>query len=95
MQRIICWPTFLPPPSLTKLADVAGTNTFKLKNGFKELFGTTVFGYLNEVKLVQAKDMLLSGIQIKEVADILGYSSVQHFGTAFRKKFNTSPGKLK
>lgn len=49
------------PPSLAELANVTGTNTFKLKNGFKELFGTTVFGYLNEVKLVQAKEMLDSG----------------------------------
>lgn len=83
------------PPSLTELAAIAGTNTFKLKNGFKELFQTTVFGYLNDVKLKQAKELLQEGLQIKDVASQLGYSSVQHFSTAFRKKFNLSPGKLK
>ncbi|HVI46410.1 MAG TPA: AraC family transcriptional regulator [Chitinophaga sp.] len=83
------------PPSLQELATLAGTNTFKLKNGFRELFNTTVFGYLNEVKLTQARELLLSGFTIKDVADQLGYSSVQHFGTAFRKKFGVSPGKAR
>lgn len=82
------------PPSLAELAAIAGTNTFKLKNGFKELFNNTVFGYLSEVRLEQARELLLTGIPIKDVADRTGYSSVQHFSTAFRKKFGISPGKL-
>jgi AraC family transcriptional regulator, transcriptional activator of the genes for pyochelin and ferripyochelin receptors len=83
------------PPTLQDLATVVGTNVFKLKNGFKELFDNTVFGYLNDVKLGHAKELLLSGQPIKEVSDQLGYSSVQHFGSAFRKKFGTTPGKLR
>lgn len=82
------------PPSLTALAAIAGTNEFKLKKGFKELFNNTVFGYLNDTRLTQARELLLAGIPIKEVSDKLGYSSVQHFGTAFRKKFGVSPGKM-
>jgi AraC-like DNA-binding protein len=83
------------PPTLDELAAIAGTNTFKLKNGFKELFSNTVFGYLNEVRLDQARILLQEGVPIKEVADRTGYSSVQHFSTSFRKKFNITPGKLK
>lgn len=82
------------PPTLTELAAIAGTNTFKLKNGFKELFNNTVFGYLSEVRLEEARKLLQTGMPIKEVADRMGYSSVQHFSTAFRKKFNVPPGKL-
>jgi AraC-like DNA-binding protein len=82
------------PPSLTELAAAAGTNTFKLKNGFKELFDQTVFGYLTTVRLEQARTMLGSGSSIKEVSAHLGYSSVQHFSTAFRKQFGISPGRL-
>lgn len=82
------------PPTLAELAAIAGTNTFKLKNGFKELFNNTVFGYLSEVRLEQARELLKAGIPIKEVADRTGYSSVQHFSTAFRKKFSITPGKL-
>ncbi|MBB5638722.1 AraC-like DNA-binding protein [Pedobacter cryoconitis] len=83
------------PPSLSELAKIAGINEFKLKNGFKELFDTTVFGYLSDIKLIEAKEQLLSGIPIKVISENLSYSSVQHFSTAFSKKFGISPGKVK
>ncbi len=82
------------PPSLAALAGIAGINEFKLKRGFKELFNNTVFGFLNDNRLLQAKELLHSGIPIKHIAEQLGYSSVQHFSTAFRKKFGMPPGKL-
>jgi len=83
------------PPSLTELAKISGINEFKLKQGFKEVFNTTVFGYLSDYKLGQAKELLLEKKAIKDVADELGYSSVQHFSNAFRKKYGVTPGKLK
>jgi AraC-like DNA-binding protein len=86
----------LQPPSLTELARIAGINEFKLKQGFKQVFNNTVFGYLSDFKLNEARDLLLQGdTTIKEVSDNLGYSSVQHFSNAFRKKFGMPPGKLK
>lgn len=86
----------LQPPSLPELAKVAGINEFKLKQGFKQAFNNTVFGYLSDYKLTQARELLLQGnTAIKEVADNLGYSSVQHFSNAFRKKFGMPPGKVK
>ncbi|HEY4110725.1 AraC family transcriptional regulator [Puia sp.] len=81
------------PPSLPELSRIAGLNEYKLKNGFKEVFNTTVYGYLNDVKLTQAKEQLLSGTSIKEIAMQLGYGSVQHFSRAYRKKFGLPPGK--
>jgi AraC-like DNA-binding protein len=82
------------PPSLTELAKIAGINEFKLKQGFKETFQNTVFGYLSDYKLLKAKELLTeSGTDIKNISDQLGYSSVQHFSTAFTKKFGVSPGK--
>lgn len=83
------------PPSLTELAKVAGINEFKLKQGFKAHFNNTVFGYLADYKLNQAREMLSGNQAIKDVADCLGYSSVQHFNSAFRKKFGVPPGKMK
>jgi AraC-like DNA-binding protein len=83
------------PPSLSELARIAGINEFKLKQGFKALYNNTVFGYLTDYKLTQAKELLISNVPIKDVADRLGYSSVQHFNSAFRKKFGMPPGKAK
>ncbi|MDF2188250.1 AraC family transcriptional regulator [Paraflavitalea sp. CAU 1676] len=86
----------LQPPSLTELAKIAGINEFKLKQGFKQVFNNTVYGYLSDYKLEQAREQLLGGhIAIKEVADHLGYSSVQHFSNAFRKKFGLPPGQVR
>jgi AraC-like DNA-binding protein len=86
----------IQPPSLAQLAKVAGINEFKLKKGFKEVFNNTVFGYLADFKLNQAREILITGnVPIKDLADQLGFSSVQHFNNAFRKKFGVPPGKAK
>jgi len=83
------------PPSLTGLAKIAGINEYKLKKGFKELFGNTVFGYLAETRLELAKtDLLERKKTVSEIAFELGYSSVQHFSNAFKQKFGVSPGKF-
>jgi len=82
------------PPSLTDLARAAGINEYKLKRGFKEMFGNTVFGYLADSRLELAKtDLLERTKSASEIAFELGYSSVQHFSTAFKKKFGVSPTK--
>lgn len=84
------------PPSLPELARLAGLNEFKLKKGFKEMFGQTVFGYLSDYRLADAKAQLQDRQKTaSELAFELGYSSVQHFSAAFKKKFGVSPTGLK
>lgn len=84
------------PPSLSQLARISGINEFKLKRGFKEMFGDTVFGYLAHARLELAKADLIEGRKsATEVAFELGYSSLQHFSTAFKKQFGVSPNQLK
>ncbi|MBV7529380.1 AraC family transcriptional regulator [Chitinophaga sp. sic0106] len=84
------------PPTLSQLARMAGINEFKLKNGFKQLYNTTVFGYLSDYRLELAKDMILDGNRsLSDIADEAGYSSLPHFSTAFRKKFGVSPSRMK
>lgn len=83
------------PYTLVALAHEVGLNDFKLKKGFKEVFNTTVFGYLHDLRMQKAKHLLLDQKRtIAEVADYCGYEYVQHFITAFRKKFGITPGKL-
>jgi len=84
------------PPSLTELAKIAGINEFKLKQGFKETFGNSVFAYLSDYRLMKAKELLADKqVDIKNISDDLGYSSVQHFNKAFTRKFGLSPGKAR
>ncbi len=80
------------PPTLTDLARIAGINTFKLKNGFKEMFGNTVFGYLTDKRLEMAAAAIARNEKsISEIALDMGYSSVQHFSKAYKKKFGRTP----
>lgn len=82
--------------SLVNIAHKFGTNEFTLKKGFKELFGTTVFGYWNDLKMNQALKMLLDeDMQINEIADAVGYQNARHFSTAFARKFGASPSQIK
>ena len=84
------------PPGLSELAKIVGINEYKLKRGFKEIFGNTVFGYLSDARLEIAKnDLLESKKTVSGISSELGYSSVQHFSSAFKKKFGLSPNKLK
>lgn len=84
------------PLSLEQLSRKAGLNEFKLKSGFKAVFDNTVFGYLNDRRLELARELILAGRQTMAViAEEAGYSSPQHFSTAFRKKFGMSPGKIR
>lgn len=80
------------PPSLTELARLVGLNDRKLNEGFRHLFGTTAFDYLQEYRLQQAKDLLHDpGLTIAGVATTVGYKSPEAFSTAFRRKFAVSP----
>ncbi|WKN42964.1 helix-turn-helix transcriptional regulator [Tunicatimonas pelagia] len=85
------------PHSLGALAKQVGTNEFTLKKGFKSLFGTTVFGYLLERKMVQAREMLLEEKDktITEVSEQCGYQYASHFTTAFKRRFGVPPSQLR
>ncbi|MBC9929089.1 helix-turn-helix transcriptional regulator [Chitinophaga qingshengii] len=84
------------PPTLPALAKLAGLNEYKLKHGFKELFNTTAFGLVAEQRLELARTYLLDHHKtVGEIADMLGYSSIQHFSSAFKKKFGRSPNKAR
>lgn len=87
--------TIEAPPSLAELGRAVGLNATKLTTGFRRVFGTTVFGMLQEHRLGQAYRMLASGqMTVSEAAYRVGYSPA-HFATIFRRRFGVSPSKLR
>ncbi|CAL1519871.1 AraC family transcriptional regulator [Chitinophaga sp. MM2321] len=83
------------PPSLAVLSKLCQLNEFKLKKGFRELFNTSVFGYVSETRLDRARKMIAEGEKnISEIAWSLGYSHPQHFQRAFKKHYGITPGSL-
>ncbi|WP_432223069.1 helix-turn-helix domain-containing protein [Flavobacterium sp. TMP13] len=82
------------PPGLQELADQVGLNLKKLKMGFKQIYGDTVYGFLFDYKMDYARKLLDSGsYNVNEVGLKIGYSTGSHFIAAFKKKFATTPKK--
>tara|TARA_B100000768_G_scaffold70589_1_gene67761 strand:+ start:379 stop:1230 length:852 start_codon:yes stop_codon:yes gene_type:complete len=82
------------PPSLQELSEEIGLSLNKLKEGFKQLYGDTVFGYLLDHKMEEARRMLAStNYNVNEVGLRIGYSTSSHFIAAFKKKYGTTPKK--
>ena len=82
------------PPTLQDLASEIGLNLKKLKEGFKKIYGDTVYGYLLDYKMNEARSMLnTKKYNINEISIKLGYSTSSHFIAAFKKKFGTTPKK--
>ncbi|MCM0582670.1 AraC family transcriptional regulator [Weissella diestrammenae] len=59
---------------------------------FKKFFQKTPQAYLIELKMTQAKQLLLQpNMSIRAVSEKLGYSSPSHFSREFNKQFQLSP----
>ena len=69
-----------------------GINEFKLKNGFKELFGDGLFHYASKLRMKEALYLLKnSELSIKEIAYHLGYGSPSSFSVAFKNEVGVGP----
>ncbi|MDV3351193.1 AraC family transcriptional regulator [Leptothoe sp. LEGE 181152] len=80
------------PLDLNDLAQQVGLNEYRLKQGFRQVFGTTPFGYLHDCRMQHAQHLLLnSTLSIAGVAQRIGYRSPEAFCNAFRRQFMVSP----
>ena len=82
------------PPSLQDLSEEIGLSLKKLKEGFKQIYGDSVYSFLFDYKMEYARKMLESGKHnVNEVGLKVGYSTSSHFIAAFKKKYSTTPKK--
>lgn len=82
------------PPTIKELAVEIGLNEYKLKEGFKNIYGKTVFQFLNDYRLDTARHLLDSGgHKVNDAAYHIGYTNPSHFIAAFKKKFGVTPKK--
>lgn len=83
-------------PTLSELAKDFGLSARRLNEEFTAEFGKSVYNFINEHRLEQAHAVILAGgTPMKVPAERLGYSHVNHFISAFRRKFGYAPGKLR
>ncbi|WP_067029884.1 AraC family transcriptional regulator [Allomuricauda sp. CP2A] len=82
------------PPTLAELSTEIGLSLKKLKEGFKQIYGDSVYGFLFDYKMEYARKMLETGKHnVNEVGLKVGYSTASHFITSFKKKYGTTPKK--
>src|SRR5664279_3231994 len=83
------------PLTIKELSRKAAINECYLKKGFKEMYGTTIFDFFQSQRMEHAKYLLYEkGLSVTDVSALLGYSSISHFSTAFKKHTGLKPCEL-
>lgn len=79
-------------PGLVELSRRVGLNLQKLQSGFQQQFGSTIYGFLKEYRLQQARQLFDQGdMNVSEVAWHIGYTNISHFSAAYKRRFGILP----
>ncbi len=83
------------PITIKELSRKVAINECYLKKGFKEIYGTTIFDFYQQQRMEHAKYLLYEkALSVTDVSALLGYSSISHFSTAFKKHTGLKPCEL-
>ncbi len=83
------------PITIRELSRKVAINECYLKKGFKALTGTTIHDYQQQLRINKAKELLQEKrLSVTDVANTLGYSSISHFSTAFKRVTGMKPCEL-
>ena len=78
--------------SLHQLAQHCHVSPFHFSRIFKSIMNVSPHQYLADIRLNHAKILLTSTEQpVTDIAFACGYNSIEHFTTAYRRKFNINP----
>ena len=77
--------------TIAYLCTATGINEFKLKQGFRELFGTSPHRMLTDTRMHKAWQLLESGLRVSTVADRVGYRHLSSFSAAFERHYGRTP----
>lgn len=81
-----------PPKTLDQLAGLFNTNKYKIKNGFKEVFGCTPTQYYNKQRIRKCKILIENtDLSLTEISNKMGFSSYPHFSKSFKKFTQLTP----
>lgn len=80
-------------PTVKFLAREILLNEMQLKKDFKKIYGITIRSYIIELKMKKAVD-LLKKYPVNEIPTLLGYQSISHFITTFKKFHGCTPSSM-
>lgn len=83
------------PPTIPELSFQIGINQCYLKKGFKEVFGSTVYDFVQEQRMQKARMLLRTTRHtVAQVAEMVGFSSQSSFSSAFKRHTGVLPSEL-
>jgi AraC-like DNA-binding protein len=86
---------FISPPSIQELAHTCATNESKLKKVFKKAYKTTIYEYIQRLRLEKANLLLKERIlNIGQIASEVGYKHQGHFSKLFFENYGVYPKEL-
>lgn len=78
--------------SIEELAARVRLNRTTLQKVFKQMYGVTIFEYRTQVRIQEAKNLLLRHkYSVTEIAGMCGYSNASKFSAAFKKVTGVNP----
>jgi len=85
-----------PLPTAKELSQMFGANDFKLKDGFRHFFNTSIYKFYTEERLKKAHILIQqTTIPLKEIAFMSGFNEYTNFSKAFKKQYHYPPSDLK
>ena len=86
---------FINPPTQKQLSKLILLNEFKLRNGFKQHFGTTIYNYITRIRMEEAKRLILNrNKNMYEVGTMVGFKHQASFTHAFKKYYGLLPSEI-
>jgi AraC-like DNA-binding protein len=83
------------PLSLSIMARDAGMSVFHFARIFSELEGRPPHRFLTDVRLAQAYARLRDGASVTDTCFAVGFGSLSHFVTTFRRRYGCRPSDLR
>lgn len=84
-----------PLPSLKELSKLFGTNEYKLKDGFRHFFKTSIYKFYTVERLKRTYLMIQqTTIPLKNIAIMNGFTDYPNFSKSFKKQFGISPNEI-
>ena len=97
VNQVISYMTkhFAKPVSIQELADVISISTSHLRRIFRETTGTTPIEYLIGIRINKAKELLMEGFLVTDIASLVGFSDPYYFSKCFKKVVGISPSQYR
>jgi AraC-like DNA-binding protein len=81
--------------SLTELSAVADLSPFHLNRVFRSVIGLPPHRYLEQVRVRKARELLVGGLPLSQVALESGFTDQSHFTRHFKRHLGVTPGQYR